>query len=104
MSSFLSAHELVEENTISNMSERENHRKKKNIPYEIQTLANKEQLEHELCEFFADIKRQDGKHYKVESIVLAYTSLRCFLFEFFRKLKFIEVIAIVIVWYCSIEF
>ncbi|CAG8682210.1 6565_t:CDS:2 [Cetraspora pellucida] len=57
------------------MSEHENYRKKKNIPYETQTLVNKEQLEHELFEFFADFKRQDGKHYKVKSIVLTYISL-----------------------------
>ncbi|CAG8854374.1 13761_t:CDS:2, partial [Gigaspora margarita] len=37
----------------------QNYRKKKNIVYDIQSLTNKEQLEHELCEFFADIKRQD---------------------------------------------
>ncbi|CAG8440022.1 7233_t:CDS:2 [Dentiscutata heterogama] len=50
---------------------------KKNISYDIQTLNNKNQLEQELCEFFADMKQQDGKPYKAESIVFAYTSLHC---------------------------
>ncbi|CAG8761734.1 1380_t:CDS:1, partial [Racocetra fulgida] len=57
------------------------YRKKKNISYDIQTLNDKNQLEQELCEFFADMKRQDGKPYKPESIVSAYTSLRRYLFE-----------------------
>ncbi|CAG8832568.1 33179_t:CDS:2, partial [Racocetra persica] len=59
----------------------QNYRQKKNISYDIQTLNDKEQLEHELCKFFANIKRQDGKPYKVKSIVSAYTSLRRFLCE-----------------------
>ncbi|RIB00509.1 hypothetical protein C2G38_2234073 [Gigaspora rosea] len=57
------------------------YRKKKSIFYDIQTFNDKNQLEQELCEFFADMKRQDGKPYKPESIVSAYTSLRCYLFE-----------------------
>ncbi|CAG8784711.1 2141_t:CDS:1, partial [Cetraspora pellucida] len=115
MSNFISAHELIETNTISNVSNEyesadqtedniqryikkskikntdactqkwvrilQNYRKKKNISYDIQTIANQEQLEHELCEFFADITRYDKKPYKVESIISAYTSLKRFLFE-----------------------
>ncbi|CAG8847076.1 3194_t:CDS:1, partial [Gigaspora margarita] len=53
--------------------------KKKYISYNIKTLNDKEQLERELYEFFANIKQQDGKPYKVELIVSAYTSLQQFL-------------------------
>ncbi|CAG8566699.1 16988_t:CDS:2 [Gigaspora margarita] len=35
----------------------------------------------ELCEFFANIKRQDGKPYKPKSIVSAYTLLYHYIFE-----------------------
>ncbi|CAG8722509.1 13988_t:CDS:2, partial [Dentiscutata heterogama] len=56
-----SAHELFEHN-ISNES-------------------NNMILEQELYEFFADMKCQDGKLYKPESIISACTSLRYYLFE-----------------------
>ncbi|RIB15125.1 hypothetical protein C2G38_2094032 [Gigaspora rosea] len=52
------------------------YRNRKNISYDIQTLNNKNQLKQKLCEFFADMKRQDGKLYKPELIVSAYISLR----------------------------
>ncbi|CAG8788363.1 40726_t:CDS:2 [Gigaspora margarita] len=38
-------------------------------------------LEQELCEFFADMKCQNRKPYKLESIISAYTSLSCYIFE-----------------------
>ncbi|CAG8630292.1 1962_t:CDS:2, partial [Gigaspora rosea] len=57
------------------------YRNKKSISYNIQTLNDKKQLVQVLCEFFADMKHQDQKPYKAESIVSAYTSLRHYLFE-----------------------
>ncbi|CAG8733040.1 14807_t:CDS:2, partial [Gigaspora margarita] len=87
-----SAQELLEHNTSNEsinitIGNIQRYIKKSKIKNAELTLNDKNQLEQELCEFFVNMKRQDGKLYKPESIISAYTSLRRYILKKIMELQ-----------------